>query len=48
MEQFKASMVTLIVETSSNLPPDVRRAILAARERETPATQSMLALGPLP
>lgn len=44
MEQFKSSMYALIVETSTNLPPDVRRAILAARERETPATQSMLAL----
>ena len=44
MEQFKASMYALIVETSTNLPPDVRRAILAARERETPGTQSMLAL----
>ncbi len=44
MDQFKASMYALIVETSTNLPPDVRRAILAARERETPGTQSMLAL----
>ncbi len=44
MEQFKASMLSLIVETSSNLPPDVRRAIEAARERETPGTQAMLAL----
>ncbi|HSQ76512.1 MAG TPA: FumA C-terminus/TtdB family hydratase beta subunit [Bacteroidota bacterium] len=44
MEQFKASMFALIVETSSNLPPDVRRAIEAARERETPGTQAMLAL----
>jgi fumarate hydratase, class I len=44
MEQFRSSMYKLIVETSSNLPPDVRRAILAARERETPGTQSMLAL----
>jgi fumarate hydratase class I len=44
MEQFKSSMYALIVETSTNLPPDVRRAILAARERETPATQSMLGL----
>jgi len=44
MEQFKASMYTLIVETSTNLPPDVRRAILAAREREKPGTQAMLAL----
>ncbi len=44
MEQFKASMYALIVETSTNLPPDVRRAILAAREREKPGTQAMLAL----
>jgi fumarate hydratase, class I len=44
MELFKDSMYSLVVETASNLPPDVRRAILAARERETPSTQSMLAL----
>jgi fumarate hydratase class I len=44
MEQFTSSMYKLIVETSTNLPPDVRRAVLAARERETPGTQSMLAL----
>jgi fumarate hydratase, class I len=44
MEQFKDTIYKLIVETSSNLPPDVRRAILAVRERETPGTQSMLAL----
>jgi len=44
MEHFKQSMFSLIVETSSNLPPDVRRAIEAARERETPGTQAMLAL----
>ena len=44
MHQFKESMLQLIVQTSSNLPPDVRRAILAAMERETPGTQAMLAL----
>ena len=44
MDQFKASMHQLIVETSSNLPPDVRRAIEAARKREIPGTQAMLAL----
>jgi fumarate hydratase class I len=44
MEQFRSSMYRLIVETSTNLPPDVRRAILAAREREKPGTQAMLAL----
>jgi fumarate hydratase class I len=44
MEQFKESMYRLIVETSSNLPPDVRRAILEATKKETPGTQAMLAL----
>jgi fumarate hydratase class I len=44
MHQFRESMLQLIVQTSSNLPPDVRRAILAAMERETPGTQAMLAL----
>jgi len=44
MQQFKESMLQLIVQTSSNLPPDVRRAILAAIEHETPGTQAMLAL----
>jgi fumarate hydratase, class I len=44
MEHFKQSMYSLILQTSTNLAPDVRRAILAARERETPGTQSMFAL----
>ncbi|MBK7259808.1 MAG: fumarate hydratase [Ignavibacteriae bacterium] len=44
MQQFKDSMLKLIIETSTNLPPDARRAILAAREQEKPGTQSMLAL----
>ena len=44
MHQFKESMLKLIIETSTNLPPDARRAILAAREHEKPGTQSMLAL----
>jgi fumarate hydratase class I len=44
MDQFKTSMFRLIVETSSNLPPDVRRAIESARKREIPGTQAMLAL----
>ncbi len=44
MEHFKKSMFALIVETSSNLPPDVRRAIESARQREKPGTQAMLAL----
>lgn len=44
MNQFKDSVYNLIVDTSSNLPPDVRRALSAAMKRETPQTQSSLAL----
>jgi len=44
MDHFKDSMLQLIIQTSSNLPPDVRRALKWAMERETPATRSMLAL----
>ncbi|MGB6032451.1 MAG: fumarate hydratase, partial [Bacteroidota bacterium] len=44
MEQFRESILQLIIETSSNLPPDVRRAIADAVEKETPDTQSKLAL----
>ena len=44
MEHFKQSIYDLIVETSTNLPPDVRRAIKSAMEREKRGTQSDLAL----
>lgn len=44
MNQFKESIYKLIVETSSNLPPDVRRAITSAMKRERPGTQSAFAL----
>ncbi len=44
MEHFKDSIYKLIVETSSNLPPDVRRALARTKENETPNTQSALAL----
>ena len=44
MNQFKDSMLKLIAETSSNLPPDVRRAIERAIKSETPNTQAALAL----
>ncbi len=44
MNQFKDSMLKLISETSSNLPPDVRRAIERAIKSETPKTQAALAL----
>jgi fumarate hydratase class I len=44
MERFKESMMRLISETSTNLPPDVRRALKAAQQLEDPATQSGLAM----
>lgn len=44
MEQFKKSMYDLIVETSTNLPSDVRRAMASAMNREVPDTQASLAL----
>jgi fumarate hydratase class I len=44
MNQFKESIYNLIVDTSSNLPPDVRRALKAAMKQETPQTQASLAL----
>lgn len=45
MKAFKDSILQLITETSTNLPPDVRRAIQAAKEREDAGTRSALALG---
>ncbi len=44
MEFFRASMLELIIETSTNLPPDVRAAMSWALETEKPATQSSQAL----
>ncbi len=44
MEQFKSSMLKLIVETSTKLPPDVRSAVAAAMTRESPGTQAGSAL----
>jgi len=44
MEQFKESMLSLVTETSTNLPADVRRAIKDAAKRENKGTQSDLAL----
>jgi len=44
MEHFKESMLQLVTETSTNLPPDVRRALANAIAHETPGTQSALAL----
>jgi len=45
MNQLKSSLVELITETSTNLPPDVREAMSFAIEEETPGTQSAQALG---
>ncbi|MFC5704332.1 fumarate hydratase [Cohnella faecalis] len=44
MSTFEESMYKLIVETSTNLPADVRRAIAAAREEEDRATRAGLSL----
>ncbi len=37
MEAFRESMLQLITQTSTNLPPDVRRAMSAAMDQETGA-----------
>ena len=44
MQFLHESLVELITETSTNLPPDVREAMGLAIGRETPATQSAQAL----
>ena len=44
MQFLKESLVKLITETSTNLPPDVRQAMAGALASETPRTQSALAL----
>jgi fumarate hydratase, class I len=44
IEKFQESMYQLIVETSTNLPKDVRRAIKAAAERESAGTRSAMSL----
>jgi fumarate hydratase class I len=44
MKHFKESVYQLIVETSTNLPPDVRRAIAAAKAQEDAGTRAALSL----
>ena len=44
MEFLPGSLLELIVQTSTNLPPDVRQAMAMAAETETPGTQSSQAL----
>jgi fumarate hydratase class I len=44
MEQFKSSMIELIIQTSTNLPPDVRAAMTAAMDSEIPDSLASSAL----
>ena len=44
MQNFKESMLKLVIETSTNLPSDVRRALARAKEEEDKASQAGLAL----
>jgi len=44
MEHFKSSMLQLIVQTSTNLPPDVRAAMAVAMAKETADSQATTAL----
>ena len=44
MQFARESLIKLITETATNLPPDVRQAMGAALKEESPATQSSLAL----
>ncbi len=44
MEFFKQSILELIIQTSTNLPPDVRQAMKWAMHAEAPASQASQAL----
>jgi fumarate hydratase, class I len=44
MEKFQESMYKLVVETSTKLPRDVRRAIKAAKARENAGTRAAMSL----
>ncbi len=44
MEQFRQSMLDLIIQTSTNLPADVRRAMEAILDKEEPGSQAATAL----
>jgi fumarate hydratase class I len=44
MRELKESLMALVVETSTNLPPDVRRALADAMQREERGSRSALAL----
>src|SRR5579871_2508023 len=45
MNNLTASLIELITETSTNLPPDVRAAMGLALDNESPGTQAAQALG---
>ncbi len=44
MESFYQSMVNLIIDTSTNLPPDARRALVRAKMQEEAGSRASLAL----
>ena len=44
IEKFQESMYKLVVETSTKLPKDVRRAIQAAKEKENAGTSAAMSL----
>ncbi len=44
MKQLEASLLDLVVETSTNLPPDVRQAMAAALGAERQGSRSEQAL----
>ncbi|WP_077210890.1 fumarate hydratase [Bacillus dakarensis] len=44
IEKFQESMYKLIVETSTNLPKDVRRAVKSAKEKESAGTRAAMSL----
>ncbi len=44
MEQFRQSMLDLIIQTSTNLPADVRRAMSAILDKEEPGSRAAMAL----
>jgi fumarate hydratase, class I len=44
MDQLKNSLLELVIQTSTNLPPDVRAAMAAAMVQENPGTRASSAL----
>lgn len=44
MENFKQSILELIIETSTNLPPDVRKALMTTQVKEDAGSRAAIAL----